>query len=180
MVCKCKLYSGPLTATTIEMKVGSCVCLKEVTRRARFWNNFAIEKVEANNQSFNIQGNLWHAKALRSLGWLQGKKTHRSHLFVSCNVWNYFCRIQKKMLRDERVTQHVSQSLFTAYGESVPAVINFLMHRCFCHIKKLISKLFSVLGLTPSVIGVSFTITWIHIFFLKNWLSCRTKMVFSQ
>lgn len=69
------------------------------------------------------------------------------------------------MLRDERVTQHVSQSLFSIYGESVPAAISFLMSRCFCHIRKLIPQLFSVLDIKALLIGVSFIITWIQSFF---------------
>lgn len=64
-VCKGAFYSGPLTASTVEIKSGHCVSLKG-TRRMRFWNNFPIEKMEANNQTFIIQGNLWHAKMLRS------------------------------------------------------------------------------------------------------------------
>lgn len=110
-MCKGRFYSGCFTAVTIQMRAGSSASLK-VTRRMRLWNNFPIEKVEANNQSLNIQGSLWHAKALRSFGWLQRKKTHSSHLCRSCNFWNYFCRIQKKKkLRNERITQCVSRGV---------------------------------------------------------------------
>lgn len=56
-VRKGTFYSCPLTAATVEMKAGHCVSPK-VTRRTRFWNNFPIEKVEANSQAIIIQVNL--------------------------------------------------------------------------------------------------------------------------
>lgn len=49
MVCKGKLYSGPFTALTVEIKVGTCVTLKELMRKMRLWNNFQTEKVKAKN-----------------------------------------------------------------------------------------------------------------------------------